>query len=298
MARIIVTSTLPGDGKSVVAAGIAAALRSSGATVRATRIADSDGAAADAEQLEMLQGIRGGAAAPAAEITDDADWTVVEAALDSIGDAKRDGDRVILVARHGEADDNTLGSAIGALEPDGVLINGVPRNGEGAARERVATLGGTLLAALSQDRLLASPVVSQIAEAVSGELSGDEALFGEASRDLVVGPVSAHEGMDYFRKYPDKTVVSRHDRIDIALGALDYEPLCLVLCGGEPTLPYVAQRAERESFALIVTQMETVEAVNAIGPLYGTGPFSGERKLGAAVALMGESLPENALNFG
>ena len=298
MARIIVTSTLPGDGKSVVVAGIAAALRSSGATVRATRIADSDGAAADAEQLEMLQGVRGGAAAPAAEITDDADWTVVEAVRDSVGGAKRDGDRVILVARHGEADDDTLGSAINALSPDAVLINGVPRNGEGAARERVAALGGTLLAALPQDRLLASPVVSQIAEAVSGELSGDEALFGEASRDLVVGPVSAHEGMDYFRKYPDKTVVSRHDRIDIALGALDYEPLCLVLCGGEPTLPYVAQRAERESFALIVTQMETVEAVNAIGPLYGTGPFSGERKLGAAVTLMGESLPENALNFG
>ncbi len=298
MARIIVTSTLPGDGKSVVVAGIAAALRSSGATVRATRIADSDGAAADAEQLEMLQGVRGGAAAPAAEITDDADWTVVEALRDSVGGAKRDGDRVILVARHGEADDDTLGSAINALSPDAVLINGVPRNGEGAARERVAALGGTLLAALPQDRLLASPVVSQIAEAVSGELSGDEALFGEASRDLVVGPVSAHEGMDYFRKYPDKTVVSRHDRIDIALGALDYEPLCLVLCGGEPTLPYVAQRAERESFALIVTQMETVEAVNAIGPLYGTGAFSGERKLGAAVTLMGESLPENALNFG
>lgn len=298
MARIIVTSTLPGDGKSVAVAGIAAALRSSGATVRATRVADSEGAAADAEQLGMLQGIRGGAAVSAAEIQDDADWTVVEAALGSASDAKRDGDRVILVARHGEADDDTLGGAIGALKPDGVLINGVPQNGEGAARERIAALGGTLLAALPQDRLLASPVVSQIAEAVSGELSGDEALFGEASRDLVVGPVSAHEGMDYFRKYPDKTVVSRHDRIDIALGALDYEPLCLVLCGGEPTLPYVAQRAERESFALIVTGMETVEAVNAIGPLYGTGPFSGERKLGAAVALMGESLPENALNFG
>ena len=298
MARIIVTSALAGDGKSVAAAGIASVLRASGATVRAVRIADGDGAAADAVQLSRLQGVRGGGAVAAAEIADDADWTVVEAARESVEAARREGDRVILVARHGEADDDTLGGAISALAPDGVLVNGVPRHGEAAAAQRVAALGGTLLAAVPQDRLLASPLVSQIAEAVAGELSGDEALFGEASRDLVVGPVSAHEGMDYFRKYPDKTVVSRHDRIDIALGALDYEPLCLVLCGGEPTLPYVAQRAERESFALIVTGLETVEAVAAIGPLYGTGPFSGERKLGAAAALVGGSLPENALNFG
>ena len=134
-----------------------------------------------------------------------------------------------------------------------------------------------------------------IAPALDGQLSGDAELFDEASKDLVIGPVSAHEGMDYFRKYPDKTLITRHDRIDIALGALDYEPLCLILAGGEPTLPYVAQRAERESFALITTGLTTLEAVEAIGPLYGNSAFVGERKLATAIDLVAANLPAESL---
>ena len=297
MPRLIITSTLDGDGKSVVAAGAASLLRASGATVRAVRLDDGESAEADAVQLGRLQGVRGGPAVDAGDVQDDADWIVVEAGAESAAAVRRDGDRMLLVARSGEADDDTLGRAISEHAPDGVVVTCVPERGEQAARERVSALGGSLFAAIPLDRHLAAPVVRQIADAVEGELSGHESLFSEASRDLVVGPVSAHEGMDYFRKYPDKTVVSRHDRIDIALGALDYEPLCLVLCGGEPTLPYVAQRAESESFALIVTGRSTAEAVNAVGPLYGAAPFSGERKLAAAVALVGESTPDGALAF-
>ncbi len=192
--------------------------------------------------------------------------------------------------RHGEADDETLRRALEQLEPHGVVINGVPEHGDSAARERVESLGGHVIGTIPQDRHLAAPTVREIAPAIEGQLSGDQELHDEASRDLVIGPVSAHEGMDYFRKYPDKTVVSRHDRVDIALGALDYEPLCLILCGGEPTLPYVAQRAERESFALITTALSTVETVEAIGPLYGQGQFVGDRKLATAIALVQQSV--------
>lgn len=288
MARILVTSTLPRDGKSVVAAGLAAALRATGATVRLARVDDGESAEADAAQFVRVGGVRSsGTPMPKDAIEADADHLVIEAAPGSSVDV----DHTLLVVRHGEADDETLSRVIGEINPDGVVVNGVPQYGESAARERVEALGTRVLATISQDRHLAAPTVREIAPAIAGALSGDEELFDEASRDLVIGPVSAHEGMDYFRKYPDKTVVSRHDRIDIALGALDYEPLCLILSGGEPTLPYVAQRAERESFALITTALSTVETVQAIGPLYGEGSFVGDRKLAAAVDLVGRSLP-------
>ena len=287
MTRTFVTSTLPGDGKSVVAAGLAAALRASGATVRLARAADGESAARDAAQLARLNGVRsGGAAAAPAELPDDTDALLIEADPATTAAARADDDRIVLVVRAGEADDDTLRRTIADLQPDGVIINAVPEHGEAAARARVEAAGGRALATLPQDRHLAAPTVRSIAAAIDGELSGDDELFDEASRDLVVGPVSAHEGMDYFRKYPDKTVVSRHDRVDIALGALDYEPLCLVLAGGAPTLPYVAQRAERESFALIVTALTTPEVVNAVGPLYGADQFIGARKLQTAVDLV------------
>ncbi len=292
MARILITSTLPRDGKSVVAGGLATALRASGASVRLIRLDDGDSAASDAAQFARVRGVRsGGVTASIDHISSDTDHTVIEVESGNGVEA----DHTLLVARHGEADDETLSRAIAELNPDGVILNGVPQHGEAAARARVEELGGKALATIPQDRHLAAPTVREIAPAIAGELSGAEELFDEASRDLVIGPVSAHEGMDYFRKYPDKTVVSRHDRIDIALGALDYEPLCLILSGGEPTLPYVAQRAERESFALITTALSTVETIAAIGPLYGAGGFLGERKLATAAALVQQHVPLDGL---
>ena len=292
MTRILVTSTLAGDGKSVVAAGIASSLRATGSTVRLVRINDGDSAEADAQQFARVNGVRANSEPlSASDIPSDTDHTVIEAATA----AGIEVDRTILVVRHGEADDDTVTRALSELQPDAAVVNGVPEHGGQAARERIAALGGNAVAALPQDRHLASPTVRDLAPALDGELSGDEELFDEASRDLVIGPVSAHEGMDYFRKYPDKTLITRHDRIDIALGALDYEPLCLILAGGEPTLPYVAQRAERESFALITTSLSTLEVVEAIGPLYGQSAFVGERKLGTAIALVADNLPADAI---
>lgn len=291
MTRILVTSTLAGDGKSVVATGIASALRATGATVRLVRIDDGDSAAADARQLARVNGVRGASEpVPASEIPSDTDHTVVEA-LEAEG---IEADRTVLVVRHGEADDDTVSRAL-STQPDAVVVNGVPEHGGPAALQRITDLGGNAAASIPQDRHLAAPTVRDIAPSIEGELSGDEELFDEASRDLVIGPVSAHEGMDYFRKYPDKTLITRHDRIDIALGALDYEPLCLILAGGEPTLPYVAQRAERESFALITTSLTTLEAVEAIGPLYGGSAFIGERKLARAIELVADNVPTAAL---
>ena len=292
MARILVTSTLPRDGKSVVASGLAIALRATGVSVRLVRLDDHEDADGDTAQFTRIRGVRTlETPTPADAVPEDADHTIIEGSPDSPVSA----DYTLLVVRHGEADDETVAKAIAELSPDGIIVNGVPKYGQSAARDRIAALGGEAIATIPQDRHLAAPTVREITPALDGGLSGDAELFDEASRDLVIGPVSAHEGMDYFRKYPDKTVVSRHDRIDIALGALDYEPLCLILSGGEPTLPYVAQRAERESFALITTPLSTVEAVAAIGPLYGAGRFSGERKLSTAAGLVGECVPLDLL---
>ena len=292
MTRILVTSTLARDGKSVVAVGIASALRATGATVRLVRIDDSESAASDAQQLARVNGVRAGSEPVAAsDIPADTEHTVVEASSAQGIDA----DRTVLVVRQGEADDDTVSRALADLKPDAVIVNGVSEFGGPAAVKRIADLGGNAIGAIPQDRHLAAPLVREIAPAVEGELSGDEELFDESSRDLVIGPVSAHEGMDYFRKYPDKTLITRHDRIDIALGALDYEPLCLILAGGEPTLPYVAQRAERESFALITTSLTTLETVAAIGPLYGNAPFVGERKLATAIELVSANVDTGAL---
>ena len=122
MTRILVTSTLARDGKSVVAVGIASALRATGATVRLVRIDDSESAASDAQQLARVNGVRGGLEPVAAsDIPADTEHTVVEASSAQGIDA----DRTVLVVRQGEADDDTVSRALADLKPDAVIVNGV-----------------------------------------------------------------------------------------------------------------------------------------------------------------------------
>ncbi len=301
MARILVTSALPRDGKTVVATGLAHALRHGGdpaarPTVRLVRLAgppDDASADADAATFARLQGVRA-AGAPETDPPADTGHTVVEApdpaACAVLRRSDPDSDTtVLLVTRYREADDDTLRRAAAAA--DGLLVNALPTgaaHGAGLAEaQRLADVAGLpLLATIDQDRLLSAPLVDAMAQAIDGELGGDASLWGEAAEWLQVGPISAHGGIDHFSRYPDKSVITRNDKLDVALAALDAEPLCLILSGGAPNLPYIAQRAEQEQFALIVTPLDTPQAVNRIGDLYGRTPFAGARKRARAVELI------------
>ena len=303
MSRILVTSALPRDGKTVVATGLAHALRHGGdpaarPTVRLVRLAGPPGDAnadADAATFAHLQGVRA-AGAPESAVPSDTGHTVVEAPDPAACAALRRSDpdsatTVLLVTRYREADDDTLRRAATAAAADGLLVNALPTgpaHGTGLAEaQRLAGVAGLpLLATIDQDRLLSAPLVDAMARAIDGELGGDESLWGEAAEWLQVGPISAHSGIDHFSRYPDKSVITRNDKLDVALAALDAEPLCLILSGGAPNLPYIAERAEQEQFALIITPLDTPQAVNRIGDLYGRTPFSGARKRARAVELI------------
>ena len=332
MSRILITSPLPRDGKTTVAAGLAHTLRRTGATVRLVRAANPDQpggstpsqntADADAATFARIPGVR---ATGRPEVLDpalpnpDTDHTIVEVPAPAHCDALRRSDergdtRVLLVTRHRQADDAALqraalaatggGQTGSAANPHGLLVNACPTDPlalsgnvdtdpsrpTGAAiaeAQRLADLLNLpLLATVPQDRLLSAPLVEAMARAVDGELGGDQRLWSEAAEWLQVGPISAHSGIDAFSRYPDKSVITRKDKLDVALAALDSAPLCLILSGGPPNLPYIAERAEQEAFALIITPLDTPQAVNRIGALYGDTPFAGQRKLQRAAALI------------
>ncbi len=297
MTTLVVSSALAGDGKSVVAAGLALALRQAGSTVRLVRTGQSQSATTDATTFTQIQGVRTqGAPEPLAALQTDTDLTVVE--TDTLADAatlQQQAAIPILVTRHGQADDYTVRHAIEQTHPSAIVVNGVAHADHDRVRRDVEGYGVPVLAILPQDRLLAAPSFQAIATAVQGDLSGPEDLRHEAAEWLTVGPVSAHGGIPYFDTHPDQAVITRHDRVDIALSALRETPAALILTGGEPRLPYVAQRAESEAFALIVTPLETAEATNRIGELYTHAAFSGQRKLQRAVDLVQQYVDSDIL---
>ena len=254
MPTLIVTSPLRGDGKSAVAAGVAGALA-----------------------RETAAGL-----------------TIVEAADPAeIATAAAAGPRrlVLLVSRYGQADDATIVRTAGETGAAGIVFTAVPADRLEAARTRVDDLGSHLdaellfLGAMPQDRLLAAPSVREMAQALSGTLHASDELRDEALEWIEIGPITAHPGSEHFARLGSKAVITRVERPDLALAALDTETACLILTGGEEPLSYVVERTQSEEIPLISTPLSTPDAVERLGPLYGRSAFIGRRKAERAVEL-------------
>ena len=282
MPLLLVTSPVPLDGKSIVVAGVAAILARRG-PVRLVHAAAGHSAEMQAQTFALVPGVQ----SPGLPQSLDAisapqgGWAVVEAPIEWAAAWRDRADATILVTRPGAADTYTLERAIADFRPVGLILNQAAPT---TPREPLA--GVPVMGLLPSDRLLAAPSISEMAAAVDGTLSGPEESYAESTEWLQIGPISAHSGIDHFRRFPDKTVVTRRDKIDVALAALDFDPACLILTGGEPLLPYIGQRAESEEFALITTMLTTPDAVARIGERYGQSTFRGRSKAQRAVDLV------------
>ena len=273
MLTLVVTSALAGDGKSTVAAGLADALASRGSRVQLTSGDDSAPSVAD----------------------------VVIREHDDPAAAAFGADVVVLVVRQGQADDATLERAAAESGAAAIILTSVPEGAETAARARLqaitACLDGpvTLVGVLPQDRLLAAPSLEQMTAALEASLDAPEDAGNEAVEWIEIGPITAHPGSVHFATVGSKAIVTRGDRPDVALAALDVDAECLILSGGREPLRYVLERTREDEVPLIATALTTSEAVQRLGPLYGQGIFGGMRKRERAARLVEQHVDLDAL---
>ncbi len=208
---------------------------------------------------------------------------------------------MVLVVRQGQADDATLEHAAAESGAAAIVLTSVPQGEEEEARTRVhaiaARLDGsvTLAGMLPQDRLLAAPSLEQMAAALETSLDASEGAGKEAVEWIEIGPITAHPGSIHFAAVGSKAIVTRGDRPDVALAALDVDAQCLILSGGREPLRYVLERTEEDEVPLIATALTTSEAVQRLGPLYGEGTFSGTRKRERAARLIEQHVDLDAL---
>ena len=279
MPLLIIISPFPGDGKSTVAAGLAGALARRGAEVRLVRLPDGRQPDSDAEAFTHVAGVR----SDGSTLGPDSLHGVGELAVVETGDpemavsmrmANPDA-AVVLVTRYGVADDASVERLRARTAAIGVIVTAAP-----AGRSI-----GTALGQLPQDRVLAAPAVRDLAAALEGESIGPAEPGDETVAWLEIGPITAQPGLSHFARHGEKAVITRADKPDVALAALDTETVCLILTGGQRPLPYVLERAAGEEIPVILTAYGTVAAVERLGGLYGRSAFVGRRKAARAVEL-------------
>ena len=145
--------------------------------------------------------------------------------------------------------------------------------------------------------MLAAPMVGQLVEASRARVivrstEGDAAIC----QHIVVGPIAPVWGDDYFGRYPDSAVVTRGEKVDVALSAMRTEPVCLILSGGSEPSPYLLDRvAASRGTTLLVAPGGTVQTVRDIEGSFGSSPFSHETKVERIGELMAAAVDDAAV---
>jgi BioD-like phosphotransacetylase family protein len=279
MSTIIVASSEPRVGRSLIAAAVAYRMGRAGTPVTLARLGSDESAAADAATFAMLEGI----ISPGQPVVEDAVASmtgdvVIEAAAGPVRElAVRLHARVIVVGGARSAETDAANDSIAAR----IVTRVAPAD--------LASVGARagVAAVLAEDRVLAAPSVADIAKTLDATWLAGEA-GGHSVGRVMLGTVASDAASPYFANRESTCVITRFDKTDIQLAALQTDLECMVITGGREPSPYLLDRVRgsRDDVALLLTSGSTVESMNAIESLYATSRFDGATKLERAVGLL------------
>jgi hypothetical protein len=280
MGVVLVASSEPRVGRSLLAAAVAYRIGRAGKSVTLARLGGDDGAAADATALAALTHIvsPGTPIAPS-DVASLAGDVVLEAPAGSVRAlAAALGARVLAIGTQGAAVVDVREGAV-----VGTVLTRVPASAAADAASRAG-----VLAVWAEDRVLAAPSVADIAAALDAEWLGGRGGRHAVDR-VMIGTVASDAAEPYFAERQRTCVVTRFDKTDIQLAALLTDLRCLVITGGGDPSPYLLDRVTQEDVAVLRTKGSTPESVRAIEGLYTLSRFDGEGKLQRAVELLDQA---------
>ena len=183
----------------------------------------------------------------------------------------------------------------------GVLINETPR-AHLASRDVNDTLvpyltrhGLPVLGVLPRDPKLAAPTVAELAEGLHAEILSGAEKTGELVEHMLVGAMSAESALAYFRRTPNKAVITGGDRADIQLAALETCTRCLILTGNLYPSPVVLNRADELGVPVLLADTDTLSAIDVVGGYLGRSRVQQPEKVDRFTALLNESFDFTAL---
>ena len=110
----------------------------------------------------------------------------------------------------------------------------------------------------------------------------------ELVEHMLVGAMSVESALSYFRRKPNKAVITGGDRADIQLAALETSTRCLILTGNIYPSPAVINRAEELCVPVLLTRLDTLATIEIIENFFGKSRFQQPQKVERFSELMGE----------
>ena len=154
----------------------------------------------------------------------------------------------------------------------GVILNQVPPGQVEFVRETFAPFleqsGVPVLGVLPAEPQLGAITVAELSEELNATIVGQ----GDTNRlveHLMVGAMGVDTALQFFRRKPNKAVITGGDRADLQIAALETSTSCLVLTGNVRPANTVLVRAEERNVPVMMVAGDTMSVVQRAESLFG-----------------------------
>lgn len=184
--------------------------------------------------------------------------------------------------------DSSLDAIVGAKEllgEDfmGAVINKVPEavhdHIKHSVRPFLEKRGIPILGALHQDILLDAISVRQLNEILGGKVLCCEEALDEFIESFSIGAMDVDSALKYFRRTPNKAVITGAHRSDIQLAALETSTRCIILTGGLYTNDVILGKAKMSGTPIISVHDDTFATVQKIEAVLGKIRIREQKKI-------------------
>lgn len=155
----------------------------------------------------------------------------------------------------------------------GAVINKVPQNAhayiKASVRPYLEKKAIPVFASLHRDILLDSITVRQLNTILSGKVLCCEENLDEFIENFSIGAMDVDSALKYFRRTPDKAVITGAHRSDIQLAALETSTKCIILTGGLYTNDVVLEKARNAGVPVVMVHDDTFTTVDKIEGVLG-----------------------------
>ncbi|MBI4690362.1 MAG: phosphotransacetylase family protein [Nitrospirae bacterium] len=165
----------------------------------------------------------------------------------------------------------------------GGVINKVPVNSVAHVKETIRPFlekkGIKIFGVFQKDSILQSFTVRQLIEILNGKVLCCEDRLDEFVENFSIGAMDVDSALGYFRRTPNKAVITGAHRSDIQLAAMETSTKCIILTGGLYTNDVVIGKARSRGIPIISVTEDTFTTVDRIESIMGKTRIREEGKL-------------------
>lgn len=176
----------------------------------------------------------------------------------------------------------------------GVVFNLIPSTKVSYIRELMVPFlksnGITTLGIIQKDPILGAVPVREIVETLNGKILCCEDKIDELIEHFMIGAMNVESALSYFRKVPNKAVITGGDRSDIQLAALETPTKCLILTGELYPNASILGHAQEIGVPIIIVRSDTAATLEVCENLSGYVSLHSRSKIQRATEVVAREI--------